>query len=310
MELNDSTRSQKLASAGHAAEEVIAAENKTNGNKSRRNGHHAFDDKADERRFKGLIKALTAAGRGDFSVRLPISHHDKLLDQLAMRFNAVAERNEAITSEIIRVEQAVRREGRMTERATVKGAVGGWREIEGSINSLIGGLVQPTTEVARVIGAVAQGDLSQKMELEIDGQPVKGEFLRIGTTVNAMVDQLELLRRRGYPRRQAKSAPTASSAARREVKGVVGHLEGSHRQRQRRWPRNLTGQVRNIATVTTAVANGDLSQKITVDVKGEILELKNTINTMVDQLRLLRRGSYARRARSRHRGQTRRPGAK
>ena len=213
MELNDSNRSQKLANAGHPGEEMTVAENKANG-KSRRNGHRAFDEKADEKRFRGLIKALTAAGRGDFSVRLPISHDDKLLNQLAMRFNAVAERNEAITSEIIRVEQAVRREGRMTERATVKGAVGGWREIEGSINSLIGGLVQPTTEVARVIGAVAQGDLSQKMELEIDGQPVKGEFLRIGTTVNAMVDQLSSSPDE-VTRSRRKSAPTASSAARR-----------------------------------------------------------------------------------------------
>ena len=282
MELNDSTRSQKLANAGHPADEVTVAENKANG-KSRRNGHHAFDEKADERRFKGLIKALTAAGRGDFSVRLPISHHDKLLDQLAMRFNAVAERNEAITSEIIRVEQAVRREGRMTERATVKGAVGGWREIEGSINSLIGGLVQPTTEVARVIGAVAQGDLSQKMALEIDGQPVKGEFLRIGTTVNAMVDQLSSFA--DEVTRVAKEVGTDGKlGGQAQVKGVSGTWKDLT-DNVNVLARNLTDQVRNIATVTTAVANGDLSQKITVDVKGEILELKNTMNTMVDQLR-------------------------
>src|SRR5271155_2485260 len=282
VELNDSNRSQKLANAGHSAEDVTVAENRANG-KSRRNGHHAFDEKADEKRFRGLIKALTAAGRGDFSVRLPISHDDKLLDQLAMRFNAVAERNEAITSEIIRVEQAVRREGRMTERATVKGAVGGWREIEGSINSLIGGLVQPTTEVARVIGAVAQGDLSQKMELEIDGQPVKGEFLRIGTTVNAMVDQLSSFA--DEVTRVAKEVGTDGKlGGQAQVKGVSGTWKDLT-DNVNVLARNLTDQVRNIATVTTAVANGDLSQKITVDVKGEILELKNTMNTMVDQLR-------------------------
>ncbi len=258
------------------------AEQKPNGKKSR-NGHHAADDKSDERRFRNLIKALTAAGRGDFSVRLPISHKDKLLDQLAIKFNAVVERNEAITSEIIRVEQAVRREGRMTERAVMQGAVGGWQEIEGSINSLIGGLVQPTTEVARVIGAVAQGDLSQKMALEIDGQPVKGEFLRIGTTVNAMVDQLSSFA--DEVTRVAKEVGTDGKlGGQAQVKGVSGTWKDLT-DNVNVLARNLTDQVRNIATVTTAVANGDLSQKITVDVKGEILELKNTMNTMVDQLR-------------------------
>src|SRR5271156_961888 len=261
----------------------MLADEKSNGQRSRRNGSVAFDEKSDEKRFRGLIKALTAAGRGDFSVRLPISHKDKLLDQLAMRFNAVVERNEAITSEIIRVEQAVRREGRMTERATVKGAVGGWQEIEGSINSLIGGLVQPTTEVARVIGAVAQGDLSQKMALEIDGQPVKGEFLRIGTTVNAMVDQLSSFA--DEVTRVAKEVGTDGKlGGQAQVKGVSGTWKDLT-DNVNVLARNLTDQVRNIATVTTAVANGDLSQKITVDVKGEILELKNTMNTMVDQLR-------------------------
>ncbi|MGO9452725.1 MAG: HAMP domain-containing protein [Candidatus Binataceae bacterium] len=248
-----------------------------------RNGRDAFDEKSDERRFRNLIKALTAAGRGDFSVRLPISHKDKLLDQLAMRFNAVVERNESITSEIVRVEQAVRREGRMTERAVVKGAVGGWQQIEGAINSLIGGLVQPTTEVARVIGAVAQGDLKQKMALEIDGQPVKGEFLRIGTTVNAMVDQLSSFA--DEVTRVAKEVGTDGKlGGQAQVKGVSGTWKDLT-DNVNVLARNLTDQVRNIATVTTAVANGDLSQKITVDVKGEILELKNTMNTMMDQLR-------------------------
>ena len=282
MESIESTRTQKSANPNQPAPEQNLVEQKPNGKKSR-NGHHATDDKSDERRFRNLIKALTAAGRGDFSVRLPISHKDKLLDQLAMKFNAVVERNEAITSEIIRVEQAVRREGRMTERAVMQGAVGGWQEIEGSINSLIGGLVQPTTEVARVIGAVAQGDLSQKMALEIDGQPVKGEFLRIGTTVNAMVDQLSSFA--DEVTRVAKEVGTDGKlGGQAQVKGVSGTWKDLT-DNVNVLARNLTDQVRNIATVTTAVANGDLSQKITVDVKGEILELKNTMNTMVDQLR-------------------------
>ncbi len=282
MESIESIRNQK--SADPETDQPLA-EQRANGSKSRRNGHHELpvNERADERRFKGLLKALTAAGRGDFSVRLPISHRDKLLDQLAIKFNAVLERNEAITSEIIRVEKAVRREGRMTERAAVKDAVGGWQEIEGSINSLIGGLVQPTTEVARVIGAVAQGDLRQKMALEIDGQPVKGEFLRIGTTVNAMVDQLSSFA--DEVTRVAKEVGTDGKlGGQAQVKGVSGTWKDLT-DNVNVLARNLTDQVRNIATVTTAVANGDLSQKITVDVKGEILELKNTMNTMVDQLR-------------------------
>jgi hypothetical protein len=158
VELNDSNRGQRSADTGQSADNEAIAGNKTNGNKSRRNGRSASTEESDERRFRNLIKALTAAGQGDFSVRLKVTHKDKLLDELAMGFNAIVERNEAITSEIIRVENAVRREGRMTERATVRGARGGWQEIEDSINSLIGGLVQPTTEVARVIGAVASED--------------------------------------------------------------------------------------------------------------------------------------------------------
>ena len=282
MELNDSNRSQRSNDPGQMADNESIAGNKTNG-KARRNGHRGFDEESDERRFRNLIKALTAAGQGDFSVRLKVTHKDRLLDQLAAGFNAVVERNEAITSEIIRVEKAVRREGRMTERATVRGALGGWQEIEDSINSLIGGLVQPTTEVARVIGAVAQGDLRQKMALEIDGQPVKGEFLRIGTTVNAMVDQLSSFA--DEVTRVAKEVGTDGKlGGQAQVKGVSGTWKDLT-DNVNVLARNLTDQVRNIATVTTAVANGDLSQKITVDVKGEILELKNTMNTMVDQLR-------------------------
>jgi HAMP domain-containing protein/signal transduction histidine kinase/CheY-like chemotaxis protein len=283
VELNDPNRNQRSADAGQSADNDAVAGNKTNGNKSRRNGHSTSTEQSDERRFRNLIKALTAAGQGDFSVRLKVTHKDKLLDELAIGFNAVVERNEAITSEIIRVENAVRREGRMTERATVKSAVGGWQEIEDSINSLIGGLVQPTTEVARVIGAVAQGDLRQKMALEIDGQPVKGEFLRIGTTVNAMVDQLSSFA--DEVTRVAKEVGTDGKlGGQAQVKGVSGTWKDLT-DNVNVLARNLTDQVRNIATVTTAVANGDLSQKITVDVKGEILELKNTMNTMVDQLR-------------------------
>ncbi len=141
-----------------------------------------------------LLKAMSAAGDGDFTVRLPVRDDDGILGKLAEKFNEVVERNEAMAREIARVEQAVRQEGLMTERATLLGANGGWRLILTSVNSLIGGLVQPTTEVARVISAVAEGDLSQKMALEIHGQPVKGEFRqRHGGSA-------QLLRLGSYPR--------------------------------------------------------------------------------------------------------------
>src|SRR5439155_1086774 len=129
-------------------------------------------------------------------------------------------------------------------------------------------LVHPTRETARVIGAVAQGDLSQTMALEIDERPLEGEFLKTAKLVNKMVDQLGSFA--SEVTRVAREVGTEGQlGGQAKVKGVAG---------------NLTSQVRNIAAVTTAVANGDLSKKITVDVRGEILELKNTINTMVDQL--------------------------
>src|SRR5438105_15915167 len=113
-----------------------------------------------------------------------------LMAEIARTFNHVVGRNEALTTELVRLERVVGREGRMTERASLGEVKGSWKTSVDSINALIADLVQPTNEVARVLGAVAEGDLTQKMALEIEGQPVKGEFLRIGTTVNAMVDQL------------------------------------------------------------------------------------------------------------------------
>jgi HAMP domain-containing protein/signal transduction histidine kinase/ActR/RegA family two-component response regulator len=249
-----------------------------------RNGRNGSGrDLADNSQLKKLLAAMSAAGNGDFSVRLAVRDDDGILGRLAEKFNEVVERNEAMAREITRVEEAVRREGLMTERATLYGANGGWRQILSSINSLIGGLVQPTTEVARVISAVAEGDLSQKMALEIDGQPVKGEFLRIGTTVNVMVDQLNSFA--SEVTRVAREVGTEGKlGGQAEVKGVSGSWKDLT-DNVNVLAGNLTDQVRNIAKVTTAVANGDLSQKITVDVKGEILELKITVNTLVDQLR-------------------------
>jgi HAMP domain-containing protein len=187
-----------------------------------------------------------------------------------------------MAQEIVRLGKIVGREGKMTERASLKGAEGSWAVSMDSINSLIEDLARPTTEVARVITAVAHGDLTQKMALEIQGTPVKGEFLRIGTTVNTMVDQLSAFA--DEVTRVAREVGTEGKlGGQAKVKGVSGTWNDLT-ESVNNLAGNLTNQVRNIALVTTAVANGDLSQKITVDVKGEILELKNTINTMVDQL--------------------------
>jgi HAMP domain-containing protein/signal transduction histidine kinase/CheY-like chemotaxis protein len=260
-----------------------ASGNGRNGQSPGDTAENVADGRIDQR-LKQMLKALTAATAGDFSVRLKVPASDRsMAAQIAARFNQIMAQNEAMAQEIMRVEQAVRREGRMNERASLRNVRGGWKQITATINDLIGGLVQPTTEVARVIMAVADGDLTQKMALEINGEPVKGEFLRIGTTVNAMVDQLSSFA--AEVTRVAKEVGTEGNlGGQAEVKGVSGTWKDLT-DNVNGLARNLTDQVRNIAKVTTAVANGDLSQKITVDVRGEVLELKNTINTMVDQLR-------------------------
>ena len=204
------------------------------------------------------------------------------MPDIAHEFNAIIALNEAMANEMVRVERVVGREGRMTERATLHEMRGGWGSSVGSINALIGDLVQPTTEVARVISAVAEGDFTQKMALQIEGQPVKGEFLRIGTTVNSMVDQLSSFA--AEVTRVAKEVGTDGKlGGQAEVPDAAG-IWRDLTDNVNLLANNLTAQVRNIADVTTSVAKGDLSKKITVDARGEVLELKNTINTMVDQL--------------------------
>ncbi|HUE29057.1 MAG TPA: HAMP domain-containing protein [Solirubrobacteraceae bacterium] len=229
-----------------------------------------------------LERALQSAAQGDFGVRLP-ARRDDAIGRLEGAFNELAGRNAALEAELVRVARIIGREGRMTERASIAKAEGGWGNAIGSVNGLIDDLVRPTTEVARVIVAVAEGDLSQKMALEIEGRPVKGEFARIGATVNSMVDQLSSFA--DEVTRVAREVGTEGKlGGQAEVPGVAGTWKDLT-DSVNFMASNLTDQVRNIAQVTTAVANGDLSQEITVDVKGEILELKDTINTMVDQLR-------------------------
>ncbi|HEY0836866.1 MAG TPA: HAMP domain-containing protein, partial [Azospirillum sp.] len=230
---------------------------------------------------RDLLAALRRFKKGDFAVRLPL-HFTGIDAEIAEAFNDVVELNEQMTEEFGRLSSVVGKEGKISQRAKLSGATGKWERCVDSINTLIGDLVQPTNEVARVIGAVAKGDLSQTMVLEIDGRPLRGEFLRIGKIVNTMVGQLNSFA--SEVTRVAREVGTEGKlGGQARVEGVAGTWKDLT-DNVNAMAANLTAQVRNIAEVTTAVANGDLSKKITVDVKGEILELKNTINTMVDQL--------------------------
>ncbi len=229
-----------------------------------------------------LIEALTGLKEGDFSVRLSLKSSDPRDREIARLFNQAVGLNQDITAEFARLAKVVGKEGAITQRARIRGAAGGWRTKLDAVNELVDDMVQPTTEVARVIGAVAEGDLSQHMTVQIDGRGLKGEFLRIGKVVNTMVDQLGSFA--SEVTRVAREVGTEGKlGGQARVKGVAGTWKDLT-DNVNLMAANLTGQVRNIAEVTTAVARGDLSKKITVDVKGEILELKNTINTMVDQL--------------------------
>ncbi len=229
-----------------------------------------------------LLAALTALRDGDGSIRLP-AEWSGLPGRVADLFNEIAERNQQMCEELRRLSQVVGKEGRLSQRGSLGHVRGFWRESIDSVNELIDDLVHPTSETARVIGAVAQGDLSQTMALEIDDRPLKGEFLRTARTINKMVQQLGSFA--SEVTRVAREVGTEGKlGGQAKVKGVAGTWKDLT-ESVNSMAGNLTGQVRNIAEVTTAVANGDLSKKITVDVQGEFLELKNTINTMVDQLR-------------------------
>ena len=228
-----------------------------------------------------LLRALKDLRRGDFTTRLELSG-EGTSQQIADVFNDVMELNELMATELARVSSAVGKDGKISERARLGMVAGGWAASIDSVNSLIGDMVQPTSEVARVIGAVAKGDLSQSMALEIEGRPLRGEFRRIGRVVNTMVDQLGSFA--AEVSRVAREVGTEGKlGGQADVKGVAGTWKDLT-DNVNSMAANLTGQVRNIAEVTTAVANGDLSKKITVDARGEIQELKSTINTMVDQL--------------------------
>src|SRR5437667_2885239 len=244
------------------------------GNGSRLNG--------DELDVRQLLAALIAFKRGDFSARLP-DDWTGVAGKIADTFNDVIALNQRMTRELERIGRVVGKEGRITQRASLGDVSDSWDEAIGSVNNLIGDLVRPTSEMARVIGAVAKGDLSKTMATAVEGRELEGEFLHNAKIVNTMVDQLgafasEVTR---VAREVGTEGKLGGQADVKDVAGTWKDLTVSVNS----MARNLTAQVRNIAEVTTAVANGDLSKQITVDVRGEILELKDTINTMVGQLR-------------------------
>jgi HAMP domain-containing protein/CheY-like chemotaxis protein/signal transduction histidine kinase len=239
-------------------------------------------DMAEQLDTKLLLATLMALKKGDFTARMP-SDWTGVPGKIADILNEIIETKEKMVSAVTDVSRVVGREGRLTQRASVPGVVGGWSTIISSVNTLIDDLVRPTTEMARVIGAVAKGDLSQTMALEVDGHPLKGQYLRAATTANTMVEQLSSFS--SEVTRVAREVGTEGKlGGQAQVKGVAGTWKDLT-DSVNSMAGNLTSQVRNIAEVTTAVANGDLSKKITVDVRGEILQLKDTINVMVDQLR-------------------------
>ena len=229
-----------------------------------------------------LLHALQAMRVGDFSVRMA-GHRIGVMGKVADTFNEIVVANQRMAKQLERVGQVVGREGKTRQRVRFGLSEGAWGEMESSVNSLIDDLLWPTTEVTRAIAAVAQGDLLRTVALDVDGRPLKGEFLRSAEIVNTMIKQLNVFTSEvtRVAREVGTEGKLGGQAKVREVTGVWKDLTESVNS----MASNLTAQVRNIAEVTIAVANGDLSKKITVDVRGEILQLKEAINTMVDQLR-------------------------
>ena len=229
-----------------------------------------------------LLYGLQSMRDGDFSVRLP-GDWTGLEGKIADTFNEIVAANQKMAQELRRVGQVVGKEGKTRERMRFDQSKGAWGEMEVSVNTLMEDLLRPTTEVTRAVTAVAQGNLTQTVRLDVDGRPLEGEFLRSATIVNTMIQQLgvftaEVTR---VAREVGTDGKLGGQAQVSDVSGVWKDLTESVNL----MASNLTAQVRNIAEVTIAVASGDLSRKITVDVRGEILQLKEAINTMVDQLR-------------------------
>ncbi|WP_261569574.1 HAMP domain-containing protein [Frankia gtarii] len=230
----------------------------------------------DDPALRQLLAGLTAVRGGDFGTRLP-PIGDDLLDEIATVFNGMIDQLALFTSEVTRVAREVGTEGKLGGQAEVPGVSGSWKDLTDNVNAMAGNLTGQVRDIAQVATAVAKGDLSQKITVD-----ARGEILELKSTINTMVDQLS-----GFADEVTRVAREVGTDGRlggqADVKGVSGTWRDLT-ESVNVMAGNLTSQVRSIAQVATAVAKGDLSQKITVDARGEILELKSTINTMVDQL--------------------------
>ncbi|MEU7384471.1 MULTISPECIES: HAMP domain-containing protein [unclassified Streptomyces] len=253
--------------------------------KNRRAAHNGTTE-VDTASLNRLLAALVSMRDGNFRRRLTVSG-DGVMSEIAAVFNEVAERNLHLTGELSRVRRMVGREGKLTERLETGACEGSWATAIEHSNALVDDLVRPVSEVGRVLTAVAEGDLSPRMELrsqapEGAGHPLRGEFLKVGRTVNNLVDQLST-----FTDEVTRVASEVGTEGKLGGQARVRGLSGSWKDLTdsvNTMASRLTAQVRDIALVTTAVAKGDLSRKVTVHVAGEMLELKNTVNTMVDQL--------------------------
>ena len=230
----------------------------------------------DRTALEQLLAGLTAVRGGDFSTRLALTG-DPLVDEIAAVFNRMVDQLDQFTSEVTRVAREVGTEGKLGGQANVPGVSGTWKDLTESVNAMAGNLTWQVRNIAQVATAVAKGDLTQKIDVDAEG-----EILRLKTTLNTMVDQLS-----SFADEVTRVAREVGTQGNLGGQAVVHGVSGTWKDltdNVNSMANNLTGQVRNIAQVTTAVAQGDLTKKIDVDAQGEILELKNTINTMVDQL--------------------------
>jgi HAMP domain-containing protein/CheY-like chemotaxis protein/signal transduction histidine kinase len=226
--------------------------------------------------LRDVSKVSAAIATGDLTQKITVEAHGEIL-QIKNVINTMTDQLNAFASEVTRVAREVGTEGKLGGQADVRGVAGTWRDLTDSVNSMAGNLTAQVRNIADVTTAVARGDLSRKITVD-----VRGEILELKNTINTMVDQLGAFA--SEVSRVAREVGTDGKlGGQADVRGVAGTWKDLT-DNVNAMASNLTGQVRNIAEVTTAVANGDLSKKITVDVRGEILELKNTINTMVDQL--------------------------
>ncbi|HEY7095347.1 MAG TPA: HAMP domain-containing protein [Terriglobales bacterium] len=271
------TKSTPVVSEDVAANHDGVANLPTNG--SQRDSLAAVSEHAE---LAAILSSLQSMRNGDFSVRLPGSWTG-LGGKIADTFNEIVRANQQMAQELQRIGQVVGKDGRTRERARFQDSRGAWGEMEISLNTLVEDLLRPNTEVTRAIAAVAQGNLTQTVRLDVDGRPLEGEFLRSASIVNTMIQQLSVFT--AEVTRVAREVGTDGKlGGQAQVPGAAGTWKDLT-DSVNSMASNLTGQVRNIAEVATAVASGDLSRKITVDVRGEILQLKEAINTMVDQLR-------------------------